>query len=95
VGTTEDEDKNNKKVVRLRHYFNIITAEYFIIANKKWLIYDGYYQARHGQCPFTPVQHYEVPDSLYGEGIVQRFAVCKGLIYNFLNASVNGARLNS
>lgn len=95
VGTTEDEDKNNKKVVQLWHYFNMITAEYFIIANKKWLIYDGYYQARHGQCPFTPVQHYEVPDSLYGEGIVQRFAVCKGLIYNFLNASVNGAWLNS
>ena len=95
VGTTEDEEKNNVKIVRLWHYFNVITAEYCIVANEKWLIYDGYYQALHGECPFTPIQHYEVPDSLYGEGIPQRFAVCKGLIYNFLNASVNGARLNS
>ncbi|MDO4714263.1 MAG: hypothetical protein Q4B28_06575 [bacterium] len=95
VGTTEDEEKNNVTIVRLWHYFNVITAEYCIVANEKWLIYDGYYQALHGECPFTPIQHYEVPDSLYGEGIPQRFAVCKGLIYNFLNASVNGAWLNS
>lgn len=95
VWTEVDETKNDKRVVKLWHYFNIITAEYCIIANEKWLIYDGYYQAMHGKCPFTPVPHYVIQDSLYGEWIMQRFAVCKGLIYNFFNASVSGAWLNS
>lgn len=78
--------------IRIWHYYNKITGAYYIIADKKRLIYKGKITSKHGQLPFVLRQFYPYPSNIYGISLVQKMESVKPYINNFLKVALDGMR---
>lgn len=65
IDTTAWEDRN----VFLFHYYNEITWDYRIIANRQYPIYVGKNIFKNSQIPFDICQQYKNPKSIYGKWV--------------------------
>lgn len=69
--TREERGNSSNKYVKLTHYWNKVSDDYFVVANNKVLVREGHIlNARH-QLPFTLRQWFRNPNSLYGTGMNQ------------------------
>lgn len=96
VGTSEKENvsmdsiitSTNRNVI-IWHYYNIITGDYYIIADKKWLIHLWKMRDQHRKLPFTIRQFYPT-DKLYGISLPQKLESIKPYINNFMKVALDG-----
>ena len=81
--------------IMLWYYFNRITKDYIIVANRTEVLYKGKYIYRDGRLPFATAQFYPNNAHMYSEGICKRIRSAKGYKNNMMQYSLDGARLNS
>lgn len=95
VGTNEKEntpmDYDNQtswRNVILQHYYNIVNGQYYIIADKMWLIHEGKMRDKHRKLPFTVRQFYP-SDEFYGISLPQKLESVKPYVNNFMKVALD------
>lgn len=87
--------ESTKPQVALYHYFNKLTKEYAIIANKKTEIFWWKMMYPDGELPFTLAQHYPNNACMYGIGICRKIRTEKAYTNNMRQYILDGAKISS
>lgn len=85
-------ESTQPKVV-LYHYFNQLTKEYAVIANKKEELFCGKMMYPDGKLPFTLCQHYPNNACMYGIGICRKVRTEKAYTNNMRQYILDGAKM--
>ena len=86
----DTQNSNSKRNIKIRHYYNKVTGTYRMVADKKWLIYEGKITSEHGELPFVLRQFYPDTSSIYGISLIQKMESVKPYINNFLKVALDG-----
>lgn len=81
--------------VIIHYYFNRITKDYAIIANKKQLLYAGKMLYKHWQLPFSIAQHFPQNNSMYGISIPKKLRYIKLYKSNMLQNALDKTNMSA
>lgn len=90
---TEYGIESTKPVIILYHYFNKITKEYAIRANKKEELFEWKLLYPDGKLPFTLCQHYPNNACMYWIGICRKVRTEKAYTNNMRQYILDGAKI--
>jgi hypothetical protein len=82
----------NDEVI-LYEYFNVVTKDYWIIANESIVIYIGKMLNKSGKLPFGVGQHYTNTKSFYGRGICHKVRYLKAYKAEMLQDMLDQSRM--
>lgn len=79
--------------VVLYHYYNAVTKDYWIIANKIEVIYIGKMMNKSGKLPIAVGQHYTNNTSFYGIGVCRKLRYIKAFKAELMQDMLNQSRM--